>query len=204
MNAEAIHRLRDIVGGRQLDVDALARTLDELPVREQVAFVRTLDRHTQAELFEASAGRPTSLADIVPRDVKPLVEVICEGRNSLPVFKFFQKRFCRSPDHPLTELWGYNEQALRPLTGPGYFVAYEAAGEVAIDYTRLPAGKPHSWPDVQPNERGVSRWVYAGMVDFVRKVSSRVLVGRAWRHGKPRDNWFVLCRLDPSTGASEP
>ena len=38
----------------------------------------------------------------------------------------------------------------------------------------------------------------SGMVDFLRKLSMHVLVGRAVRRGRETGNLFVLCRLDDS------
>ena len=49
------------------------------------------------------------------------------------------------------------------FVGPGYFVCRmtggDARGDVVIDYTKTPGGKAESWPDIAPNERGVSRLV---------------------------------------------
>ena len=65
---------------------------------------------------------------------------------------------------------------------------------MVIDYTMIPTAKPDAWPAIQPNEKGVSRFVYAGMHDYMRKVSTHVTIGRAYRHGKISNNYFMLCR----------
>jgi hypothetical protein len=71
----------------------------------------------------------------------PLVQVIHYGRNSLPVLRIFENRFCRPPEGE-DELWGYNEHALRWTPGPEYFIARDRGqGEVLIDYR---ACAPHS------------------------------------------------------------
>ena len=130
---------------------------------------------------------------IVPATQADFTEVIHHGKNSLPVASHFQKRFARTPDNP-EELLGYNHQDLAWLTGPGYFVAYAKDGEVAIDSTRVPDSTLDSWPAIQPNERGFSNLVYAHMIDYLRRVSDHVTIGRAFRKGKWTENYFLLCR----------
>ena len=34
------------------------------------------------------------------------------------------------------------------------------------------------------------------MIDYLRKVSDHVSIGRAVKGGKAMDNWFLLCRED--------
>ena len=101
------------------------------------------------------------------------------------------------PKADAPELWGYNRAGtlVENVVGPGYFVAYEGPGdEVLIDYTRLPKSKLPGWPEVIPNHERLSRFVYAGMIDALRAVSEHVSIGRAIKHGKVQDNWFVICR----------
>ena len=78
----------------------------------------------------------------------------------------------------------------------GYFVAVpsEKAGEIAVDYRRVPTAHPADWPAIQSNERGISRFVYGFMVDTLRRVSEHVTIGSAARNGKDMGSWFVLCR----------
>jgi hypothetical protein len=183
--------------GDAVDLEGLARHLDDLEAPARQAAAQSLSGRQQAMLFEAAAGhRPLSLDDFAAPDLPPLTEVIHHGRNSLPLFRLFQKRFCR-PDGETEVLWGYNEQALKAVTGPGYFVVRKAdPGEVVIDYREVPPDRPPTWPTIAPNGRGLSRFVYAGMQDFMRGLSRHVSVGRAFRGGKWTDNWFVLCRED--------
>jgi hypothetical protein len=179
----------------EVDVAALGRYLDDLAVAERVRVVQSLSRREQAELFDAADGiRPIELTDMVPPGTPPLVEVIHAGRNSLPVFRNFEKRFCRPPEGG-RELWGYNEHAIRWATGPGYFVArVRDPGELLLDYLEVPSMKPDGWPPVKSNSLLRGRFVYGGIQDVVRGVSAGVSAGRATRRGKPTDNWFVLCR----------
>jgi hypothetical protein len=158
-----------------------------------------LNRKKLAAMYEAAAGNtPLQLTDFVPAGVGPRTEVIHEGKNSLPLFTRFQKRFCRPPASA-TELWGYNEQANRLFTGPGYFVAHHNdRGELVIDYRTLPDARPEDlpagWPTIIPNSARLSRFIYNGTVDVMRRVSDRLTIGRAERNGKPMDAWFALVR----------
>jgi hypothetical protein len=180
------------------DPSELARQLDAMREETRLATVVALRRRELAPLFEAAAANaPLLLTDLVPADVPPLTEVIHEGKNSLPLFTRFQKRFCRPPadQDTGTELWGYNEQTFRAATGPGYFVLHHTdAGELVVDYTRLPPGKPQAWPRILPNSARLSRFIYYQTTDALRRVSKHVVIGRAYRKGRPFDAWFALVR----------
>ena len=95
-------------------------------------------------------------------------------------------------------LAGYIEQPLRWLTGPGCFTVRRArpeeAGSVVFDYVRTPKKAAVGCPRVTPASRGRSRFVYGGMLDHMHRVSRDVVIGRAWRHGRISDNYFLLAR----------
>ena len=116
--------------------------------------------------------------------------------QDLPAFTLFQKRFCRPPAaRGGSELWGYNHQSLAWLTGPGYFVVHEEGPRgAAIDYRAVPPEHPTGWPEVRPNDQGLSRFVYRDMVDYLRRVAHDVFIGSAHRHGRELGNYFVLSR----------
>ncbi len=57
---------------------------------------------------------------------------------------------------------------------------------------RPPPAEPAGWPAYKPNERGLSRFVYGHMHDYVRRVARGVVVGKAYRHGKEQDAYFSL------------
>ena len=182
--------------GGQVDVAGMAAWLDGLQPEARRDAVRALRRGELAALFEAAKGfRRISLDDFVPT-AQPLSPVIHFGKNSLPAFSHFEKRFCWNPGH--TELWGYNAQAPRWLESvitPGYFVARpHGEGEVEIDYRAEAPGRADGWPEILPNSARVGRFVYFQMQDFMRGVSRHVTVGRATRHGKEMSAWFALCR----------
>ncbi len=144
-------------------------------------------------LYDAVAGgTPPALAELIPEDEKGVV--IYEGRNSLPAFSRFQKRFVRMGGVVV----GYNHQTMSFVTGPGYFVVHAPSGsgehgqELDFDYTTAPPGEPAGWPAYKPNERGLSRFVYGNMHDYVRRVARGVIVGKAYRHGVEQDAYFSL------------
>jgi hypothetical protein len=183
-----------------LEIDALARYLDSLTHAQRMNELCKLGAPDQARLFEAVQGfRPLALEHFVPQATPPLHEIIHGGSNSLPMFRRFEKRFCRPPEGKSSErLWGYNHQSTSFATGPGYFVCYaKGAGEVLIDYLQVPEGPPPAgWPKILPNSAGLSRFIYHQTQDTIRGVSAHVSVGRASRGGKPMDNWFVLSRME--------
>ncbi len=181
--------------------------LDGLPHEERVAAVRGLGRREQRALYEAADGfAEVHLRDLVPPAVDDRVAVRHFGRNTLPAFTLFEKRFARpagadgeKPD----ALYGYNFQPtplLAGITGPGYFVAVEDPNraEVLVDYNRVPqagaADLPDGWPAVQRNEIKLHRFVYGYMIDTLRRVSEHVTIGSAARKGKDLGSWFVLSR----------
>ncbi len=185
-----------------LDLDAFARAFESAPHEERVAITEAIDRAGQEKLWAAAQGGPVTIEEMVPRDLGPLRPVIFHGKNSLPLFSRFQKRFCRpAAGVGRDELWGYNHQALTAFTGPGYFVAYDSPGNtfgpVAVDYTRLPTGRPEQWPEIHDNKYRLSRFIYNGTIDYLRRVSGHLLIGRATRAQDAMPNWFLLCREDP-------
>ena len=183
-----------------IDLPALGEFLDGLAHEQRVAAARATRRGDQRRLYAAADGyRPVALTDLVAPGVDALQTVRHYGKNTLPAFTHFEKRFCRPPDADPAEpkaLWGFNFQTMQPVTGPGYFVAHDDPDrrEVLIDYREVPPSAPPGWPDVQPNERGRGRLVYGFMVDTLRRVSEHVTIGSAARKGKDLGSWFLLVR----------
>jgi len=192
--------LRARLSATPVEPRAIALLLDGLSHDERVAAVRSLGRTSQRRLYAAVDGfLPLRLADLVAPATADLVPVRHYGRNTLPAFTFFEKRFCRprgqDREKP-TELWGYNHQSTAWATGPGYFVAVEdpSRPEILIDYTRVPTGRAEGWPELRPNDRGLARLVYGFMIDRLGRVSEHVTIGSAARHGRDLGSWFALCR----------
>jgi hypothetical protein len=186
-----------------IDLPRLAEILDGLGREGRVHASRTWNKARQKAIYEAVKDQPIDLDFFVPPSVGPLVEVIHDLHNTLPVFSNAQKRFCRLTDDAFP-LGGYNHApATNPFTGPGYFVVRMAddtdgelhKGEVAIDYNKLPKQKPASWPEIVPNEGVIGGLVYGRMIDYMRKVSTHVAIGRAHK-GKPMNEYFTLVRKD--------
>ncbi len=189
----------------EVDIERLAEVLDGLGHPGRLDTIRGWNHAHQEQLYEAAQGfKPLTLSHFVPDDVEPMTEVIHWGKNSLPAFTHFQKRFCKPKDTE-GQLWGYNDNREghhQFATGPGYFIVHApersdaSEGEIDIDYRKLPPGKPDAWPAIKPNEAGISRFIYAGMVDVMRGISQHVSIGRAFKGGAFMDAYFVLCRED--------
>jgi hypothetical protein len=184
----------------EVDLPRLREVLDGLGHIGRVETIRHWSRGVQAKLYEAAKGfMPVALDYFVPAGTEPLVEIIHHGKNSLPAFTHFQKRFCRPKEGE--DLWGYNhnDEPVNTSVGPGYFVVHAAPdeGEIDIDYTKLPTAKPAAWPEIIPNSARLGRFVYSGLVDRMRGISTHVSIGRGYRNGDIMDAWFVLCREDP-------
>ncbi len=197
--------LRDLVRD-DAPLDAVAAHLDALSPDARLAETRALGRGEQRRLYRKAEGAaPLGLDDFVPAGVAPRVEVIHDGRNTLPLpggLKLFQKRFCR-PDDGGARLFGYNQSPFLGTIGPGFFVAvltagnaaWEARGAVVIDYFRVPDGPVAAgWPPVVPNTRGLQRFVYHRTRDFMRRVSKHVTIGAAYREEQALDHYFILCK----------
>jgi hypothetical protein len=194
--AEFLGRLR----ADSIASEELAGFLDGLSHEERLAATRATRRRDQRRLYSAVDGyRELSLLDFVAPSVAPLATVRHFGKNTLPAFTQFEKRFCRPADADPAEpkaLWGFNFQTMQPLTGPGYFVARDDPDrrEVLVDYHQVPASAPSGWPNVQANDRGRGRLVYGYMIDTLRRVSEHVTIGSAARKGKDLGSWFILVR----------
>ncbi len=187
-----------------LDAERLERlrtTLDTSGFWARRNLVRHLGSRELAALYEAAADTGSMTLDFVVPTPDPLVEVVHHGKNSLPGFSHFEKRFCRPDgDDAGTDLWGYNHNwaPQMAVTGPGYFTAkLSDKGELAIDYGTLPPRKPASWPAILPPDARLGRFIWSGLSDVLRKVSEQVSIGRAFSRGKAMDQWFALCREDP-------
>ncbi len=185
---------------KPLDTRAIAAFLDGLSHPQRVEAIRSVGRAEQRALYKAVDGfRSVGLTDLVAPSVGDLRQVRHFGKNTLPLFTHFEKRFCRPPDTDPEKpeaLYGYNFQRMAPVTGPGYFVARAdpSRPEVSIDYRELPRQHPEGWPRIRSNEGGLGRFVYGFMVDTLRRVSEHVTIGSAARNGKDLGSWFMLCR----------
>jgi hypothetical protein len=169
--------------------------LDGLPEADRIAATRSLGRGVQRRLWDLVDGfGELTLDDFVPKGTPVMTAVRHYGRNTMPAFKLFEKRFYLTSDGQ--QMAGANFQTIQAITGPGYFVCREDTNkrEVLIDYHLVPTEKPEGFFPIRRNEVGLSRFIYAYMIDRMRRVSTHVTIGRANRHGKDFGAWFMLCR----------
>ncbi|MGE0396844.1 MAG: hypothetical protein AB7T06_09020 [Kofleriaceae bacterium] len=198
-------QLATLIDDPHATIDAIATHLDRLDGDTRWREVSALDRSRQRTLHDKAAhSRAIDFVHFVG-DARPRVEVIHDGINTLPVpapFRRFQKRFCR-PERETERLFGYNEGPTRRFIGPGYFVAipttdrpaWSARGAVVIDYFQVPDGDvAPGWPRVVDNHWFLQRFVYEATRDFMRRVSTHVSIGAAFKRERPLDHYFVLCR----------
>lgn len=201
MTATAVAGTSEVTLGALIDApDAtqakLAAHLDALDGEARVRECRALSAKQQKRLWEKCAGAPAfTLEDLVPPSLGEGQTVIYAGKNSLPAFTHFEKRFQRRGGQVIG--YNHNPQLVTAFAGPGYFTAVVSpndAREVLFDYTKTPSETPEGWPPVKDNSGGLRKLVYGNLHDFNRRVSKDVMIGFATRLGKPMDSYFVLCR----------
>jgi hypothetical protein len=169
----------------------VAAYLDGLSADERVAQCRRLTGLLQRQLWKLCAGAPPLKPDDLLTGASGTV--IWAGKNSLPMFSIFEKRFARVDGAVV----GYNHQSMSWFSGPGFFTALPSAldpNEIVFDYTRLPSMAPDGWPALKSNDGGTARLVYGGMKDYVRRVSRDVLISQATRRNKEMNSYFILAR----------
>ena len=191
--------LKEILKSANPTLAEISEHLDKLEHQKRIDEVVELNKSDQMKLWDlAKDGKPLSLDYLVPADAKALEPYPFEGKNSLPVYKRFQKVFYKQPDGIIG---GYNNSPASWIAGPGYYVAEMSSKkpkEIAVNYMKLPKVKPPDWPPIKPNTAGFSRFIYDSTVDFLRWVSRDVVIGRAYKRGETEmPNWFVLCRKIP-------
>jgi hypothetical protein len=200
--------LKDMLASEGTGIDEVAAWLDGSSPTARLEAAFSLDRAGQRAFFRrAGTATPFTLEHFVPRDVPDVTAVHHNGRNTLPLpgkHRLFEKRFAR-PRGGGERLFGYNEAPSRKLVGPGFFVtvytrgnaAWTERGAVVVDYFQVPDGEvPREWPKVVPNSQGLQRFVYNGTRDFMRRVSSHVSIGAAYKGEKALDHYFILVRQD--------
>lgn len=183
-------------------IDAVTQFFQNSTQDQRVDAIRSLNKRAQEKLFAlAQNTAPLDLNFFVPPSYVN-TEVIHEGKNSLPLFTLFQKRFVRASD---STVFGYNHNSTMGIVGPGYFIAKECSGvptwqdrgSVVIDYYEKPTqNTPSHWPQIKDNGDGLQRLVYYHMHDFMRRVSEHVSIGLAYKDDKSINSFFVLCRLE--------
>lgn len=167
--------------------DYLGSISGEERVRQGVS----VDRGLQKKLWAlAEKGDPLSFADIVPEGYPALKPVPFEGWNNQPIFRPFKKVFYRTSNGGIA---GYNDSPAAFFAGPGYYVLNQDAKGLFVDYYQVPTEKPAGWPEIVEN-KGLRGIVYGYMHDYLRRVYGKILIGRAYKHGKETGNYFMLAR----------
>jgi hypothetical protein len=175
------------------DLAELTPVLDALTHGERLAWAYGLDESEQLALYALAHDQTLSVDDLVGNGQEV---VIHPGRNGLPLFNRFEKRFARLGD----EVVGYNHNdtiggplnfLVRRLIGPGHFLAYDTdAGEVWIDYRRIPSRRHPDFPTLVDNDHGVRALVFGNMVDVLRRASANVYIGNAYKDKSAPRTWL--------------
>ena len=188
-----------MVNDADVSIGAIAEHLDALDHQGRLDALFAMSRSDQRALY----GKASSSAALDVGFFSQAGPVTHHGKNSLPVptvFRRFAKVFAAADGG---RVFGFNEGVLRPYIGPGYFVAYETAGNaewaargsVVVDYFQVPDGAVDpSWPKVVPNNKGLQVLVYHHTRDFMRRVSAHVSIGAAYKEERAMGQFFVLCK----------
>src|SRR5437870_3838662 len=101
------HNLTVLIGAGA-DPSALAAYLDGLDAEERIREVQSLSGALQKLLYErCEKAPPLTLEDMVPASQASGKTTIFAGRNSMPMFRLFEKRFTRTAGGSIV---GYNFQ----------------------------------------------------------------------------------------------
>ncbi|MCB9677248.1 MAG: hypothetical protein H6737_19170 [Alphaproteobacteria bacterium] len=187
-------------------IGEIAAYLENLPPAQRWAAIDGLNKKDQRTLFlKAEASDPLTLDDFLPPECPVGKATRHAGKNSLPLFRLFEKPMARTGDGTI---FGYNHQSMQGLIGPGYFVLREAQGEeiargaVVVDYHQTPEPQrselPDGWPPVKPNWSGLQYFVYHNTRDYMRRVAPGITIGSAWKtmfgSEKSLNSYFLLMR----------
>ena len=185
-------------------IDALGAYFDGLDQPTRIKESTNLTPKQQRALWDAAeGGERLDMNYFVPADKGPLEEVKHWGQNSLPAFNHFQKVMCRTSDP--SGFSGYNISSAMVFVGVGYYVARETTEAdddnqgIVIDYTKVPTEKCEHWPEIpKSGNNRLGSLVYGGNLDYMRRVSKHVSIGRAKKPNTPKwmPAWFMLCRED--------
>lgn len=168
-------------------LDAVVAGLDAHGVDEQVNWMRGLGKRELVALWEKAVGIDAPLTALHGNEGEV---VIHEGQNSLPLFNVFQKRCVLRAGR----VQGYNHQAMSWITGPGHFLVQTDGKTSWFDYTEVAPNAPAEFPPIKGNDGFPDKLVYGGMIDKLRRVGTRGLIGAAFRKDKPTGDYFMLIR----------
>lgn len=194
--------LKHLLQQKPIDRDAVEQHLNGLSHAQRVDEVRAIPGRLQAALFAAAPTTGLDVDFFVPPQTPERTFVRHFGKNSLPVFSDFEKRFAR-PSADADVAWGFNFSPVMAVVGPGHFVlrqGNERHPEMHVDYYSIPDEQLNDAPPLRENTSGLQTLVYGNMIDVLRRVSTHVSVGRAIKNGRDTNNYFLLCRDASSDG----
>ena len=177
-------------------IKKLATTLNEGDHAARMEWLSGLGKADMVKLFELAEDN-LSPQYFVDEDKNQLTEKIHYGKNSLPMFNNFQKRFAYLDENSQKQILGYNHQSMAWITGPGYFnvlSSKEGLSSCVIDYNHIPEKTCSNWPEIEDNNGFPKSLVYGGMQDYMKKISENVSIGRAVIKGKITSNYFILIK----------
>lgn len=196
--------IKDFFKNGTCNMQELAAYLNALQHSERVQEINKLNAKLQSILWDsAKGGERLTLDYFVPQNRKVGEPVIHWGKNSLPFFNQFKKPMCRTSDPK--KLVGYNDSPAGFIVGNGFFVTRETTAAdddnngIVIDYTLVPTEKAAHWPEIPASGNNrLGALIYGGNLDFMRRVSDHVSIGRAKKPNTERwmPAWFLLCRED--------
>ena len=172
-------------------LDNVVAGMDKHSVDEQVNWMRGLGKRELVALWEKAVNIEAPLATLHGAENEV---VIHEGQNSLPLFNVFQKRCMLRGG----KVQGYNHQAMSWITGPGHFLVQTDGTASWFDYTQVAEDAPAEFPPIKGNTGFPDKLVYGGMIDKLRRIGSRGLIGAAFRPSKGElkgtGDYFMLIR----------
>lgn len=168
-------------------IAAVVAALDAHTTDEAVNWMRGLGKRELVALWDNSAGNDAPIEALHGNEGEI---VIHEGQNSLPLFNAFQKRVVLRNG----KVQGYNHQAMSWITGPGHFLVQTDGTTSWFDYTAVATDAPAEFPPIKGNDGFPDKLVYGGMIDKLRRVGTRALIGAALRADTLTGDYFMLIR----------
>lgn len=158
----------------------LIQTFVQHPADRQINWMRSLGMWQLRQLWRLAERYPQ------PLDPQEFVRAdggvtICAGKNHLPVFSWFEKRFAQVEG----QVVGYNETGWeKTFVGPGHFVLQPGDDEfeLIVDYRIRPTATHPDFPSLDAGGF-LAGLVYGGLVDKLRRVGGPLLIGRSVSDG---------------------
>ncbi len=196
------YRLHNLIFEPNTDLTDVAYVFNRLDLTHKVEAVNSLKGGVilQGLWDKAAPGRQIEVEDLVPATVKPMEAVVFHCHGSQRTFPSFNMICCRPPVLVGNDtLWGYSETYSKPVIGPGYYTVHNSLvsehGSVAFDYTMVPPEAPADWPRIRPNNIGLGKRIYDGLVTYVRAVADDVYVAAHTRDERETGTYFAMVRL---------